>query len=258
MKRGPIRPPRDRESLRTASPRAAGDPSRLIPARFVSRPNRFEVVARLEAGGSVRCHLADPGRLKELLVPNALLGLRRAAPGSTRKTRYTVSLIRAATPPHPWVSAETHRANQLAEVLLRTGKIRGVGKGWDIRREVRRGRSRFDFLLTRGRQEMFVEAKSVTLVEDHMARFPDAPTVRGTRHVRELTEIARDGGRALVLFIVQRADGRVVTPARSIDPDFARALSDAKAAGVLLRAWRFLLLATGSARSLGPVRVRPI
>jgi len=227
----------------------------VIPARFVARPNRFEVIARA-AGSEVRCHLADPGRLKELLIPGAELRLRVAEPGADRKTRYTVSLVRANASPRPWVSVEAARANGLARGLLESGRIRGIGRGWELRREVRHGRSRFDFLLSRGSERMYVEVKSVSLVEGAVARFPDAPTDRGARHVRELTAIVRGGGRALVLFVVQRADALTVKPAWRIDPAFGEALAGAAAAGVMLRAARFRLAATGTASYLGPARVR--
>ena len=134
-------------------------------------------------------HLADPGRLRELLLPDAPLRLRPEPRSRTRKSRYTVTLVRAAEPPRAWVSVETTRANRLAEQLLADGTVRGIGKDWGIRREVRRGHSRFDFLLTRGDDEILVEVKSATLVIDGTARFPDAPTARGARHLRELEEV---------------------------------------------------------------------
>lgn len=228
----------------------------MIPARFVARPNRFEVIARAPDGDEVRCHLADPGRLKELLIPEAELRLRTAEPGGARKTRYTVSLVRASTPPRAWVSVEAARANRLAQGLLEGGRVRGVGRGWDLRREVRHGRSRFDFLLSRGSERIYVEVKSVSLVEGAVARFPDAPTARGVRHVRELTAIARAGGRTLILFVVQRPDALTVKPAWHIDPDFGEALAEASTCGVMLRAARFRLTATGRALFQGPARVR--
>ena len=228
----------------------------LISATFESRPNRFLVQARLGNGRTVLAHLADPGRLRELLLPGAALRLRRAPPGSARKTRYSVLLVRSRTPPRPWVSLDTSLANSLAEDLLSNGRVRGVGAGWRVRREVRHGSSRFDFLLSRdGGQEMFVEVKSVTMVVDGRGLFPDAPTARGARHVRELEGIARDGGQAAVLFIAQRQDARSVTPHRILDPAFTEALLAAARGGVLLRAARFRLSEDGAATWEGSVPV---
>jgi sugar fermentation stimulation protein A len=171
-----------------------------------------------------------------------------------------VALVRSAEPSGTWVSVDTNLPNRLAEELLRSGGVRGIGKNWEMRREVRRGGSRFDFLLRppRGR-EMLVEVKSVSLVEDGLALFPDAPTSRGTRHVQELAEVARSGGRAAVLFIVQRDDARAVSPHRVIDPEFTRALIAARQAGVLVRAARYRLSAAGRATWAGslPVLLRP-
>ena len=151
---------------------------------------------------------------------------------------------------------DTTLPNRLAAELIRAGRVRGFGRGWSVRREVRRGRSRFDLRLTRGREEAWAEVKSVTLVEKGIARFPDAPTVRGTRHVRELEQIALYGERALILFVVQRCDAHAVVPHSRMDPAFSRALVSARRAGVMLRAARFRLTPGGKARYVGPLPVR--
>jgi sugar fermentation stimulation protein A len=106
------------------------------------------------------------------------------------------------------------------------------------------------------RPSLWVEVKSVTLVDDGVARFPDAPTARGRRHLQELTELTAAGERALVLFVAQREDARVVLPNRTIDPSFAAALARAKRAGVMLRAARFGLDADGRATYLGALPVK--
>lgn len=229
----------------------------LIAARFVSRPNRFVVRAALRGGRQAEAHLSDPGRLRELLREGARLRLRPASAGSRRRTRYSVELVHSGRRDGTWVSVNPLRANRLAEPLLADGGVRGVGQGWTLRREVTRGRSRFDFLLVGpGGTPLWVEIKSVTLVEDGVARFPDAPTARGRRHVDELAALTRDGDRAMVLFIVQRGDARHVAPHAEIDPAFTRALEAARLAGVLLRAARFELDARGDARYAGALPVK--
>lgn len=236
--------------------------SALVPASFVSRPNRFIVIARLRGGGRVKCHLGDPGRLRELLLPGAELRLRPAGAvdgkpsAPPRKTRYSVSLVRAQAPPRPWVSLETASANRLAESLFREGRIRAVGRPAAIRREVARGASRFDFLLTSGGGErILVEVKSVSLVESGVALFPDAPTRRGTRHVLELAARARKGGRGLLLFVIQRGDVSLMRAHARTDPGFAEALAEARRSGVAVRAVKFVLDGRGRAAYAGPVRV---
>ena len=227
-----------------------------MAARFVRRPNRFIVEAALGDGALVQAHLADPGRLRELLVPGAALRLRPAAPAAGRRTAFTVVLVRATAAPRPWVSVLTTRANTLARGLLERGTIRGLGSGWSVRPEVRHGKSRFDFLLSRKGEERLVEVKSVSLVHPGgVGLFPDAPTTRGARHLAELSAHVRGGGLALVLFVAQRADARSVQPHAALDPGFAAALADARAAGVMVRAVGFALSGQGHARYRGPLPV---
>jgi sugar fermentation stimulation protein A len=151
----------------------------LVESVFVSRPNRFLVVARLR-GRLVRAASRDPGRLRELLVPGASLLLAPSA-DPRRRTRYTVMLVRHAG---RWVSVVPVLANPIFAGAVARGGARGFENVRVVGREVQRGRSRIDFLLARGRRRLLVEVKSVTLVEAGCARFPDAPTARGTRHLR--------------------------------------------------------------------------
>jgi sugar fermentation stimulation protein A len=208
----------------------------LLPARFVARPNRFLTVIEL-AGGLVEAHLPDPGRLRELLTPGVRVWARAAA-GGARRTQYTLTLVEA--PSGELVSLVATYANDLVEHALAAGRI-GELAGWRIeRREYRWGSSRFDFLLAcdGGEERMLLEVKSVTLVEDGCALFPDAVTARGTRHVTQLARSTEDGYRATVIFVVQRADAASVTAARSIDPVFANALAEARDRGVSLLGYR--------------------
>lgn len=210
-------------------------PGPLMQGRFVSRPNRFLTV--LDLGGTeVEAHLPDPGRLKELLLPGAEVWARPSA-GPGRRTRYTLSLVRAST--GELVSLITTLPNELVDEALRLGRI-GELSGWTIEaRERRWETSRFDFVLGRdGHARLLLEVKSVTLVEDRRALFPDAVTARGARHVQELTAAREAGVEAAVLFVVQRRDADSVTAARAIDPEFAEALTQARDAGVRLIAYR--------------------
>ena len=220
-------------------------PSPLHDARFVRRPNRFVVYARLEdpdgapslpsgfsAGDEVVCHLADPGRLNELLVADRRLLLRHA-PEPHRKTKWSVVVVQ--TPADDgWISVDTTLPNRLVEKALRARALEELA-GWRLERtEFAHGRSRLDFLLSDGGGRMLaLEVKSVTLVEDGVALFPDAVTARGARHVEELGELAaRSGWEAAVLFVCQRSDASRIEAAWRIDPDFAETLAAAKEAGV--------------------------
>ena len=226
-------------------------PGPLHPARFLERPNRFLAIVDVE-GRRVEAHLPDPGRLKELLVPGRRVWVRPAR-GEGRRTAFTLALAEAPT--GELVSLVTTLPNALAAEALEAGRIREL-TGWEpLGREQRWGRSRFDFRLGRpGGREMLLEVKSVTLVQDGRAFFPDAVTARGARHVRELAEAREAGLEAAVLFVAQRRDARSVTAARSIDPEFADALESAADAGVRLLGYRCRVTLT-SARLTEPIPV---
>lgn len=232
-------------------------PGPLVEARFVERPNRFLLRCRLPrdhpadgpapAGGPadapVEVHLADPGRLEELLLPDRRVWVRHAA-SPTRKTDWSAVLVEAPGG-DGLVSVDTTMPNRLIRRALEAGALDEFD-GWTLERaEFPLGRSRIDFLLSAASSDVGVparklalEVKSVTLVEDGVAYFPDAVTARGARHVRELAEIAgrvdEEGvvWEAAILFVLQRADAERIEAARSIDPDFADALAEAGAAGV--------------------------
>lgn len=215
----------------TASTPIAGP---LVQARFLQRHNRFLLTVRLDdTDEEVLVHMADPGRLRELLVPGRALWLRQAS-NPARKTRFTAVLVETPRGDE-LVSLDTTLPNRLVRRALQEQALEEL-KGWTLERaEVTMGRSRLDFLLSRGEDgaRMAVEVKSVSLVEEEVALFPDAVTARGTRHVEELEAIAqRPGWQAAVLFVLQRSGAREIRAARSIDPDFAEALEEAGARGV--------------------------
>lgn len=218
-------------------------PFQVEPAAFVERPNRFVVLARLAGGELVRAHCADPGRLQELLAPGSTVYVSRAT-GNHRRTQYDLRFV-----VHPangvLVSLDTRLPNLIFAEALAHGRLPQFGDLITVQREARapvagsHTQSRFDFLLTdvAGRR-CWVEVKSVTLVENGRAEFPDAPTERGRRHLLALADIAAQGqDRAAVVFIVQRPDATVLAPRWATDPLFGDALAAAQAAGVELYAY---------------------
>jgi sugar fermentation stimulation protein A len=211
-------------------------PGPLREASFLERPNRFVVHARLLNGREVVAHLADPGRLVELLVPGRRVWLRNA-PAPHRKTAWNAVLVESPDS-SGLVSVDTGLPNRLVGRALEECALEELS-GWRLdRREHTVGHSRFDFRLRRrrrgpGPRQMALEVKSVTLVEGRTGLFPDAVTARGARHVRELAALRRGGQWATaVLFVLQRADADRIMPDSAIDPDFARALAEARRAGV--------------------------
>lgn len=191
--------------------------------------------AGMPAGGDVvyEAHMADPGRLRELLIPGRRVWLRPVCDAPHRKTRWTAVLVESPDGTG-LVSVDTTLPNRLIHAALVAEALDELGDYRLDRREVTLGESRIDFVLAHpsGRR-LALEVKSVTLVENGVALFPDAVTERGTRHVRELARIAAEPGwDAAVLFVLQRPDAQRIEAAAEIDPKFAAALAEAKRAGV--------------------------
>jgi len=208
-------------------------PGEFQPARFEERLNRF--VARVKIDGEeVLAHVPTSGRLGELLLPGAPVQVRRAAKAG-RKTAWDLMLVKTGD---IWVSLDSRLPNYLVGQLLHSGDLPPFVGATDIKAESVYGASRLDFAFTDGNgQSTLVEVKSVTLVEDGVAMFPDAPTLRGTRHLNELAGAVAEGYRAAVLFIVQRDDAFSFSPNKKTDPAFAQALHLAQEAGVEVHAW---------------------
>jgi sugar fermentation stimulation protein A len=205
----------------------------LVPAVMRERPHRFLLEAEV-AGRRVPVACGDPGRLERLLVPGARLLL---APAVTerRRTAFTALLVRAG---RQWVSLQPALANRIVQFALGRSGLGELAGAAVVAREVRQGASRLDFLLRHRGRDVFAEVKSATWVVGRQALFPDAPTERGTRHVRELGALARGGTRAAVIFVVQRRDATSFAPHAERDPHFAAALRDAHEAGVEVLAYR--------------------
>jgi sugar fermentation stimulation protein A len=193
---------------------------RVQEAHFLSRPNRFLVACKTK-NRIVHAFLPNPGRLRELLLPGSRLYLVRQEGSESRKTGYTVVAVEREG--HP-ILLDTHRTNDVAHYLLRENKVPGL-EGTTVRAsEVRFGRSRFDFLLKKGRERVLLEVKSCTLFGNQVAMFPDAITERGSRHLRELASLSQNGTRGTVLFVVHWPYARIFMPDYHTDLAFAETL----------------------------------
>ncbi len=211
----------------------------LIPATLIRRYKRFLADVRLDDGREVTVHTPNTGAMTGCAEPGSRIWLRDT--GNPQR-KYPLAWELSTDPGGALVGVNTHLANRLVKEGIETGVI-DVLRGYSvIRQEVRYGeeRSRIDLLLQEpGRARCYVEIKSVTLVRGAgEAAFPDAVSARGTKHLRELAGLVRQGDRAVLLFCVQRADAQVVRPAADIDPRYARTLADARDAGVEIHAWR--------------------
>jgi sugar fermentation stimulation protein A len=204
----------------------------LIAGRFVRRDNRFRVTVEVDRV-PVAAHLPNSGRLTELLTPGRACWLAEFD-SPHRKTSYDLVLVEYAG---ILVSVDARLPNTLVAEALAAGRLEPFQRYDHVAREVRRGESRLDFCLSGPAGLCWVEVKSVTLVEEGVARFPDAPTVRGTRHLRELTAAVSQGEGAAVVFVIQRPDARCFAPHIRADAAFGAALREAASAGVGVYAW---------------------
>ena len=199
-------------------------------AVFLSRPNRFIAQVALE-GAEETVHVKNTGRCRELLVPGAAVWLEEGA-NPARKTRFDLVAVEKARPGRPplLVNMDAQAPNAVFREWAEGG---GFVPGLTLLRpETTWGRSRFDFYWEAGARRGFVEVKGVTLEEDGHARFPDAPTQRGVKHLEELIACQEEGYEAAVCFVIQMAGMGNFAPNDATHPAFGAALRRAAEAGV--------------------------
>lgn len=194
---------------------------------FESRPNRFVAYVTVD-GVSEKCHVKNTGRLRELLIPGALCYLCRSD-NPARTTRYDLVAVKRFD--GVIVNIDSMAPNTVARQYLQSLFPKAA-----VRAEVQYQNSRFDFSVDDGEKVTYVEVKGVTLDDEGVARFPDAPTERGCKHLYELIDCKKKGYGAMVLFVVPMPSIRYVAPNRKTHPAFADALQAAKDAGVILSA----------------------
>ncbi len=201
----------------------------MIKGEFIARPNRF--IAKVKAAGEeMTVHVKNTGRCRELLLPGATVYLAKGQ-GPHRKTLYDLVAVKKGS---LLINMDAQAPNAAAEEWLRGATFfPPVEK---LQREYAFGASRLDFYMETEAGPYLLEVKGVTLEEEGRALFPDAPTARGLKHVRELTAAVKAGHKAAVLFVIQFAGARYFVPNKKTDPAFAAALVEAAAAGVEVRA----------------------
>ncbi len=219
----------------------------ISPARFLTRPNRF--IARVELHGREETvHVKNTGRCRELLVPGAQVWLERSD-SPQRKTAY--DLVAVEKGPR-LINMDAQAPNRVFGEWAQSGGIPGLTL---LRPETVWGSSRFDFYWESQTERGFVEVKGVTLEVDGAAYFPDAPTLRGVKHLRELIAARQQGYRAAVCFVIQMKDIDFFSPNDVTHPEFGQALREAAAAGVEVWA-RDCTVTPGSLALDAPVAVR--
>lgn len=200
----------------------------MVAGRFIARPNRF--IAHVEIDGKTEvCHVKNTGRCKELLQPGARVYCQRAA-NPNRKTKFDLITVKKGD---RLINMDSQAPNVAAGQWLRDG---GLGEITQLRPETTHINSRFDFSFQKDGRLCFLEVKGVTLEKDGVCAFPDAPTERGAKHLRELKAAAEQGYGAYVLFVIQMEDVKYLHPNDDTDPDFGNALREGAKAGVAVLA----------------------
>ncbi len=201
----------------------------MIAGKFLSRPNRF--IAHIEIDGKEEiCHVKNTGRCKELLTPGAKVYCENCL-SPARKTRYDLIAVEKGK---RLINMDSQAPNKAAMEWLQRG---GLGEISHLKAEAVCGASRFDFSFQKDGKTCFLEVKGVTLENSGICAFPDAPTTRGAKHLRELTELSCQGFGAYVLFVIQMADVSFLHPNDKTDPAFGAALRQAFDAGVEILAF---------------------
>jgi sugar fermentation stimulation protein A len=243
--------------------------SNLIKGVFVERPNRFTVIFqhqklekdKIKSSSNLiqedAAHLKDPGRLKELLYPGVELLLRKVPDNPNRKTKFDVI---AVFKDNMWVIINSGLHSDLAADLIESGLVDEFKDYYIEKREYTFGKSRLDFLLSPANEEkahhkqMLVEVKGCTLVESNLARFPDAPTTRGKKHLEELMKGKKHGFDAAVLFLIMKEDAEVFSPNYVTDPDFSEALERAEKEKAHIIPYVFKTTLKNSSLIINPLR----
>ena len=205
---------------------------KMVEARFLRRVNRFTAFVELN-GQEEMVHVKNTGRCKELLLEGARVFLEEADKEG-RKTKYSLIAVYKGD---VLVNMDSQAPNQMAAEALAEGKIKEIGEVDFLKREVKYENSRFDLYYQKDGKKGFIEVKGVTLEENGVAKFPDALTERGAKHLRELVKAKQEGYEAAVLFVIQMKGIKEFCPNEERDPAFTAALREASAAGVKILAY---------------------
>ena len=209
--------------------------NRVVPGIFQKRPNRFIAHVCIHGKEEV-CHVKNTGRCKELLVPGCTVYCA-VSDNPNRKTKFDLIAVEKKVESRTLlINMDSQAPNAAVKEWLVSGAS-PFGQIDLLKPECSHGNSRFDFYLECNKRKIFIEVKGVTLEDDGVVLFPDAPTERGVKHVHELIQCHGEGYETYILFVVQMERARYFTPNRKTHPQFADALCEAKQAGVELMAY---------------------
>lgn len=197
----------------------------IVKGEFISRPNRF--IANVKIDGEIyKCHVKNTGRCRELLVPGCEVWLEHCK-SENRKTEYSLITVNKNG---KLINMDSQAPNNAAEEWIKGGGL--IPDIQLLKREQKWGDSRFDFYFETENEKAYAEVKGVTLEENGVVMFPDAPTERGVKHVKELCRLKEEGFGAYLIFVIQMKDVKYFTPNIKTHKEFAEALCQAEKAGV--------------------------
>lgn len=201
-------------------------------AVFIERPNRFIANVCIN-GNEEKVHVKNTGRCRELLLKGCRVFLEESK-NNARKTKYSLVAVYKG---ERLINMDSQIPNYVAEEALKKGIIKEIGIPDFVKREVKYSQSRFDIYYEKDGRKGFIEVKGVTLEKNGKVLFPDAPTERGTKHIKELIKAKKEGYEAAVLFVIQMKDVSFFAPNAETDKDFSQALKNAKEEGVNILAY---------------------
>ena len=207
----------------------------LIYGTYIRRVNRFVVEVRLLSGEKVLAHLANTGRMRELLVEGRKVYLEFSNKVN-RKTQYTLLMIENEH--QKKIMLKATYANDMVEVWLKENLLHDFGKILKLQREVSLGNSRFDFLLTTSEGEWIIEVKSVNYFFPDYALFPDAPTERGKKHIKELMALQNEGYKGAIVFVLMGEDRDRLYFNDESDSEFVKLMEEAMIKGINVVAYK--------------------
>lgn len=203
---------------------------KTIEATFINRPNRFIANVELE-GDIIQVHVKNTGRCRELLIPGVSVILEESD-NLSRKTKYDLVCVKKN---QNWINMDSQLPNKAAAEWIQGGGL--FPEPVQVYTEKTYGNSRFDLYIESEKRKAFIEVKGVTLEEEGIASFPDAPTIRGIKHLNELVKCMEDGYEAYVLFVIQMKGIHVFKPNWKTHKEFGDALIHAFEKGVTILAY---------------------
>ncbi|MCL2318237.1 MAG: DNA/RNA nuclease SfsA [Methanomassiliicoccaceae archaeon] len=207
----------------------------ILHGTFIERPNRFIAYVEID-GKKEKCHVKNTGRCKEILIPGAKVILSYSD-NSERSTKYDLICVYKGG---MLVNIDSQVPNKVIEESLRS--IPGFEHVEDIQHEYTYGNSRIDIFAKSGRKKILMEVKGVTLEKEGVALFPDAPTERGLKHIRELESSLKEGYEAYVMFLIQMTGPKIFTPNYWMHEEFAKEVETAEAKGVKVLAYDCIVM----------------